>query len=111
LIIVQPWDFQDAKADVRMRYTKTQSIYLSRKGVLPEIVDLFGMAEDQFGDSSSDSGPSAAAPPAESSAATEPQDDSEDVGESADEVTEEKPATTSPAWADDDDDDIDSFFG
>ncbi len=111
LIILQPWDFQDAKADVRMRYTKTQSIYLSRKGVLPEIVDLFGMAEDQFGDSSSDSGPSAAAPPAESSAATEPQDDSEDVGESADEVTEEKPATTSPAWADDDDDDIDSFFG
>jgi hypothetical protein len=103
LIIVQPWDFQDAKADVRMRYTKTQSIYLSRKGVLPEIVDLFGMAEDQFGDSSSDSRPSAAA--------TEPQDDSEDVGESADEVTEEKPATPSPAWADDDDDDIDSFFG
>jgi len=111
LIIVQPWDFQDAKADVRMRYTKTQSIYLSRKGVLPEIVDLFGMAEDQFDDSRSDSGPSAAAPPAESSAATEPQDASEDVGESADEVTEEKPATPSPAWADDDDDDIDSFFG
>ena len=48
LIILQPWDFQDAKADVRMRYTKTQSIYLSRKGVLPEIVDLFGMTEDQF---------------------------------------------------------------
>ena len=29
-----------------MRYTKTQSLYLSRKGVLPEIVDLFGMSED-----------------------------------------------------------------
>ena len=29
-----------------MRYTKTQSLYLSRKGVLPEIVDLFGMAVD-----------------------------------------------------------------
>ena len=27
-----------------MRYTKTQSLYLSRKGVLPEIVDLFGMS-------------------------------------------------------------------
>jgi hypothetical protein len=29
-----------------MRYTKTQSLYLSRKGVLPDIVDLFGMSED-----------------------------------------------------------------
>ena len=28
LIIVWPWDFQDAKADVKHRYTKTQSIYL-----------------------------------------------------------------------------------
>jgi hypothetical protein len=44
LIVVQPWDFQDEKANVCMRYTKTQSLYLSRKGVLPEIVDLFGMA-------------------------------------------------------------------
>ena len=48
LVIVQPWDFQDSRADVRMRYTKTQSIYLSRKGVLPEIVDLFGMTDDQI---------------------------------------------------------------
>ena len=46
LIIVWPWDFQDSKADVKHRYTKTQSIYLSRKGVLPEIVDLFGSGED-----------------------------------------------------------------
>jgi len=38
LIVVQPWDFQDEKANVCMRYTKTQSLYLSRKGVLPEIV-------------------------------------------------------------------------
>ena len=44
LIVVQPWDFQDEKANVCMRYTKTQSLYLSRKGVLPEIVDLFGMS-------------------------------------------------------------------
>ena len=40
LIVVQPWDFQDEKANVVMRYTKTQSLYLSRKGVLPDIVDL-----------------------------------------------------------------------
>ncbi len=46
LIVVQPWDFQDEKANVVMRYTKTQSLYLSRKGVLPDIVDLFGMSED-----------------------------------------------------------------
>lgn len=43
LIIVWPWDFQDAKADVKHRYTKTQSMYLSRKGVLPPDVDIFGM--------------------------------------------------------------------
>ena len=46
LIIVWPWDFQDSKADVKHRYSKTQAIYLSRKGVLPEIVDLFGSGED-----------------------------------------------------------------
>ena len=45
LIIIWPWDFQDSKADVKHRYSKTQSIYLSRKGVLPEIVDLFGSGE------------------------------------------------------------------
>lgn len=49
LIIIQPWDFQPSKADVKMRYTKTQSLYLSRKGVLPEIVDVFGMGSDDAG--------------------------------------------------------------
>ena len=49
LIVIQPWDFQDEKANVVMRYTKTQSLYLSRKGVLPDIVDLFGMSEDISG--------------------------------------------------------------
>ena len=43
LIIVWPWDFQDSKADVKHRYTKTQAMYLSRKGVLPSDVDIFGM--------------------------------------------------------------------
>ena len=46
LIIIWPWDFQDSKADVKHRYSKTQAIYLSRKGVLPEIVDLFGSGEE-----------------------------------------------------------------
>jgi translation initiation factor 1A len=104
LIILQPWDFQDAKADVRMRYTKPQSIYLSRKGVLPEIVDLFGMTEDQFNhdddhDSKIDSTP-AAKPTSEAESVDEAEDGEDEV--------EDKPTAV---WADDDDDDIDSFFG
>ena len=51
LIIIWPWDFQDSKADVKHRYSKTQAIYLSRKGVLPEIVDLFGSGEEIHEDS------------------------------------------------------------
>jgi translation initiation factor 1A len=43
LIIVWPWDFQPTKADVKHRYTKTQAMYLSRKGLLNEVVDDFGM--------------------------------------------------------------------
>ena len=56
LIIVWPWDFQDAKADVKHRYTKTQAMYLSRKGVLPKELDFFGMNtaseddDDEFSD-------------------------------------------------------------
>jgi len=103
LIILQPWDFQDSRADVRMRYTKTQSIYLSRKGVLPEIVDLFGMTDDQIHEQDDDyeimeSGA------VEESPATEAAEEAEE----SEEVTEEP---TSPSFADDEDDDIDSFFG
>ena len=63
LIIVWPWDFQDSKADVKHRYTKTQAMYLSRKGVLPDVVDLFGTSfsgdeydedDDLFGDDDDD---------------------------------------------------------
>lgn len=104
LIILQPWDFQDAKADVRMRYTKTQSIYLSRKGVLPEIVDLFGMTEDQFNQNDDQDSKIDSTPPAKPTSEAESVDEAED-GE--DEV-EDKPTAV---WADDDDDDIDSFFG
>ena len=41
LLIVKPWSFQDDKADVVYRYTKTQSLNLSRKRKLPEIIDVF----------------------------------------------------------------------
>ena len=54
LIIVWPWDFQDSKADVKHRYTKTQSMYLSRKGVLPDDVDVFGMNVTQHDDDDDD---------------------------------------------------------
>ena len=90
LIVVQPWEFQDEKANVCMRYTKTQSLYLSRKGVLPEIVDLFGMSQDEempemeeFQDATDEDSPEQEAPKQE---APEPVNDDED-------------------------DDIDSFFG
>ena len=54
LIIVWPWDFQDSKADVKHRYTKTQAMYLSRKGVLPDDVDMFGMGASMDEDSEHD---------------------------------------------------------
>ena len=94
LIVVQPWDFQDEKANVVMRYTKTQSLYLSRKGVLPDIVDLFGMSEDI-------------------SEVTETNDESESI-ENEDLVEEEQESEIEePSVRDTSsfDDDIDSFFG
>ena len=95
LIVVQPWDFQDEKANVSMRYTKTRSLYLSRKGVLPEIVDLFGMVEIGDGDDIEIE----AAPVEEL-----PEGEAED----SEEATEPEPEA--PA-AEDPEDDIDSFFG
>lgn len=41
LVVVRPWDFQDEKADITHRYTKTEATYLSRKGMIPESVDVF----------------------------------------------------------------------
>ncbi len=82
LIVIQPWEFQDEKANVCMRYTKTQSLYLSRKGVLPEIVDLFGMATEE--------------------------PDTEEPGIEVEAENEEPEKSPEPAV---DDDDIDSFFG
>jgi len=92
LIVIQPWEFQDEKANVCMRYTKTQSLYLSRKGVLPEIVDMFGMSTDD----SSNIGNSEE----ESSEENQGLEDEADT-----EITKESPEPVV------DDDDIDSFFG
>jgi len=80
LLIVWPWDFQDSKADVKARYTKTQALYLSRKGVLPADVDIFGMnvdAED-FDDEDglfSSSAARSEAPPEEKEEKPEVEDD------------------------------------
>ena len=91
LIVVQPWEFQDEKANVVMRYTKTQSLYLSRKGVLPEIVDLFGMSQDDEVSEVAEHDEIEAEPPVE-------------------EESQEEPEEPEPV-AEDDEDDIDSFFG
>ncbi len=93
LIVIQPWDFQDAKANVVMRYTKTQSLYLSRKGVLPDIVDLFGMSEDV----------------SEVTKVVVDEEITEEVTEDEEEtIVDEKPVYTETTSKDDD---IDSFFG
>ena len=94
LIVVQPWDFQDEKANVCMRYTKTQSLYLSRKGVLPEIVDLFGVT-DLSGNQNLEIEPVSDAASAE-----------EDEQETEPEVIEENTSVS-----DEPEEDIDSFFG
>ncbi len=41
LVIVAPWAFQDEKANIAYRYTKTQAMYLSRKQMLPKSIDVF----------------------------------------------------------------------
>ena len=95
LIVVQPWEFQDEKANVCMRYTKTQSLYLSRKGVLPEIVDLFGMTQDEE------------IPQVEEFQEATGQEPPEKESTEKESTEKEAPEPVN----DDDDDDIDSFFG
>ena len=41
LLIVVPWSFQDTKADVKFRYTPTQTANLKRRGKIPEILDIY----------------------------------------------------------------------
>jgi len=35
LLILRPWGFQEGKADILFRYSRTQSQYLSRRNLLP----------------------------------------------------------------------------
>jgi len=41
LVIVKPWSFQDEKANIVYRYTKTQSLYLSHKDMIPKLLNIF----------------------------------------------------------------------
>jgi translation initiation factor 1A len=41
LLIIQPWDIQNEKADITYRYRRTQSSILSRRNLLPEVIDVF----------------------------------------------------------------------
>ena len=41
LLILRPWGFQEGKADILFRYSRTQSQYLARKNLLPPSVNLF----------------------------------------------------------------------
>lgn len=129
LIIVWPWDFQDSKADVKHRYTKTQAMYLSRKGVLPDDVDMFGMGvsfdddgehDDLFssGDISEEVSEVEEAAEEEDLFADDDSDDlfaddadDEVVEESGDVEVEQEPAVVEEDNDDDDDDDdIDALF-
>ena len=134
LIIVWPWDFQDSKADVKHRYTKTQAMYLSRKGVLPDDVDMFGMGtsvdedsehDDLFASGSVEPEPTTAAPEAVEEAEddlfadddddlfADDQSDTQDA-DSDEAPTEEVVAATPEEdvedGTDDDDEDIDALF-
>ncbi len=42
LLVVRPWGFQEGKADIIFRYSRTQAQYLSRRKLLPASMDLFG---------------------------------------------------------------------
>ena len=118
LIVVQPWEYQDDRANVITRYSKTQAMYLSRKGQLPPIVDVFGSGEEsiEIGDESGIFESSSEVDEIES----EEEDDVDDMFSSDDfdeELTPETEPIAEPTrtrhddFEDDDDGDIDSFFG
>jgi translation initiation factor 1A len=41
LLILRPWGFQEGKADILFRYSRTQSQYLQRRNLLPESMSSF----------------------------------------------------------------------
>ncbi len=102
LIIVWPWDFQDSKADVKHCYTKTQAMYLSRKQVLPDVVDMFGMNSRVDDDDTGDDLFGLSDAPEE---VTEDNDVDDMFGSDDDDDVADM------FGSDDDDDDVDDMFG
>jgi translation initiation factor 1A len=45
LLILRPWGFQEGKADILFRYSRTQATYLARRNLLPASVDVFSTTE------------------------------------------------------------------
>lgn len=45
LLILRPWGFQEGKADILFRYSRTQATYLSRRNLLPSSIDIFQEAD------------------------------------------------------------------
>jgi translation initiation factor 1A len=45
LLILRPWGFQEGKADILFRYSRTQSQYLARRNLLPASIDIFSQVE------------------------------------------------------------------
>ncbi|MCI4366698.1 MAG: translation initiation factor eIF-1A [Thermoplasmata archaeon] len=45
LLIIRPWGFQEGKADILFRYSRTQSTYLARRNQLPSSIDIFSTVE------------------------------------------------------------------
>ncbi len=41
LLVVRPWGFQEGKADILFRYSRTQSQYLARRNLLPNSLAEF----------------------------------------------------------------------
>jgi len=41
LLILRPWGFQEGKADILFRYSRTQSQYLQRRNLLPPSMSSF----------------------------------------------------------------------
>jgi translation initiation factor 1A len=45
LLIIRPWGFQEGKADILFRYSRTQATYLSRRNLIPAAIDIFAGGE------------------------------------------------------------------
>ena len=41
LLIISPWDIQDEKADILHKYKRNQARFLSRRNILPDVIDVF----------------------------------------------------------------------